>query len=430
MLCAVTQRARAATGASSALARRMSARLTGDPIATLESLLSISVADRALALVQASDLVARALHADKVDAFLYDGSRDTLVAVGSSTQPLSALQKKHGLDVLPVANGGRTVEVYRTGVTYACGRADEDPEELRGIKETLRVRSEIAVGLDVAGRRRGVLLLASQQADLWSAEDVRFTEAVARWVGAVVRQAELVEQLEASALEAGRRSAAEELVTVLAHDLRHFIYPVDLGLQVLQRRAERDARAEDVRDAARSRRSLARLNALVNDILDVARIEQGFLTIEARSVALVPLLEELAGSLSTSEHPVVVVAREEVTAQVDPVRFRQCIENLTTNAITHSPRLTPVTITVSCFAGDDGRMARVDVADQGPGVAPEIAPHIFERFVTGPQRRRGLGLGLYLARQIVLMHHGDLTVNSAPDKGARFTVTVPCGVDG
>lgn len=401
----------------------MAAQLEGDPIATLENLLSIPVADRALALVQVSDLVARALRADKVDAFLYDGTRDTLVAVGSSVQPLSTLQKKHGLDVLPVANGGRAVETYRTGVTYASGRVDEDVEELRGIKETLRVRSQIAVALDVAGSRRGVLLLASLEPDRWDGESVRFTEAVARWVGSVVRQAELVEQLEASAREAGRRLAAEELVTVLAHDLRHFIHPVDLGLQLLQRRAERDERPDDVRDVTRARRSLARLGALVNDILDVTRLERGILSVELRPVALVALVEELAAALSTPEHPVVAVARDEAVAQVDPARLRQCLENLVANAIAHSPRLAPVTITVSSA---EGRVARVDVDDRGPGVAPELLPHIFERYVTGAQTRRGLGLGLFLARQIAVLHGGDLTVEASPERGARFTLTVPC----
>ena len=76
------------------------------------------------------DLVAAATGADKIDAFLYDAARDSLVAVGTSTQPLSALQRQHGLDVLQIANGGRVVHVFKTGQTFVSGRLDQDMEEL------------------------------------------------------------------------------------------------------------------------------------------------------------------------------------------------------------------------------------------------------------------------------------------------------------
>jgi hypothetical protein len=71
--------------------------------------------------MHATDLIAEALRADKVDAFLYDPTRDALEAVGSSNQPLSALQRKHGLDFLPIANGGRVVWVFQNWKTYVTG---------------------------------------------------------------------------------------------------------------------------------------------------------------------------------------------------------------------------------------------------------------------------------------------------------------------
>ena len=156
---------------------------------TLERLLAISVSDLKSALTEASDLVAEALKADKVDSFVYDAQRDTLVAVGASRQPLSALQKRLGLDTLPVSNGGRTVEVYRTGRSFGSGRIDEDVEELRGVREGLKVRSEIGVAFEVSGVRRGVLMLASLERERWTEEDVRFAESVGRWVSSVLHQA-------------------------------------------------------------------------------------------------------------------------------------------------------------------------------------------------------------------------------------------------
>src|SRR3954467_1159929 len=102
-------------------------------LVTLQRLLEIPAADLQSALTHATNALAEALQADKVDAFLYDERRDSLVAVGTSTQPLSNLQKKLGLDVLPLSNGGRVVYVYKTGEVFRTGDLQQDPEELKGI---------------------------------------------------------------------------------------------------------------------------------------------------------------------------------------------------------------------------------------------------------------------------------------------------------
>src|SRR4051812_13939326 len=97
----------------------------------LESLLRLPAGDLKATLNHVSDLLAGATAADKVDAFLYDPGRDSLVAIGTSTQPLSALQRKHGLDVLPLANRGCTVEVFETGKTFYSGHLEAEAGELR-----------------------------------------------------------------------------------------------------------------------------------------------------------------------------------------------------------------------------------------------------------------------------------------------------------
>jgi two-component system OmpR family sensor kinase len=204
---------------------------------TLEHLLEISGADLQVALATASDLVASALNADKVDVFMYDPTRDSLVALGSSHQPLSATQKRHGLDVLPVANGGRVVHVYKTASCFLTGELERDPEELRGVKEVLRIRSKMGVPLYLGDRLRGVLMIASQQPDFWKEEDVPFAVSVARWIGIVAHRAELTAEISRNAMEQGRRAVADELVTVLAHDLRNYLSPLDMRLRSMRLRA-------------------------------------------------------------------------------------------------------------------------------------------------------------------------------------------------
>jgi signal transduction histidine kinase len=190
-----------------------------------------------------------------------------------------------------------------------------------------------------------------------------------------------------------------------------------------------EGRLDDVRASTKARRGLARLSGLVNDILDVARVEQGLLVVDARATSLVPLVEEVVGLLSSQTQPIVVEAREHVAAVVDPARVRQCLENILVNAIKHSPERSPVNVVVARLATASGDVARIDVVDQGPGVPPDILPFIFDRFVSrpGPRNQTGLGLGLFLARRIALLHGGELAVESERQRGARFTLTLPCG---
>jgi signal transduction histidine kinase len=394
----------------------------------LEGLLRIPAGDLQSTLIHASDLVAAATGADKIDAFLYDPSRDSLVALGTSNQPLSALQRKLGLNVLQLSNGGRTVEVFRTGKLFLHGDVQNDPEELKGLRDALGIRSHLGVPFEVGGERRGVLLAASLKPDFFSAEDARMTETVSRWVGLVAHRAELTEAIRRGATEQGRRAGAEELVTVLAHDLRNYLSPMRARLGVLRHRAE-TLRAEGMlEDVNAMGRSVARLEGLVSDILDVARLDRGMFEVTTQSVDLGALAQDVAGVFGNPQHPVHVSVQtgDPVRVLGEPARLRQCLENLIANALQKSPNHAAVTVTVQKEVQVNGEaIARVDVVDEGPGIPEEMMPHLFERFATSRLREGGLGLGLYLAKRIATAHGGDLTALSEPGRGARFTLKLP-----
>jgi two-component system, OmpR family, sensor kinase len=116
-------------------------------LTTLEQLLAIEATDLRDALTQVAQLLSEALAADKFDAFLYDPAVSTLVSLGVSDTPMGHHQRAAGLDRLPIANRGRTVQVFQTQTGYCTGHADQDPDELVGIVETLGVRSTVAVPL-------------------------------------------------------------------------------------------------------------------------------------------------------------------------------------------------------------------------------------------------------------------------------------------
>lgn len=392
---------------------------------TLERLLEVPSADLSTALSFACDAVAAAMRADKVDAFLLDPAKHTLVAVGTSSQPLSSLQRRVGLDVLPIANGGRIVHVFETRRPFRSGRLTEDSSELKGIREVLKIDSKVGAPIEVGGELRGVLMVASQQRDFFTEADERFVVSVSRWVGDIAHRAELLEATARNAVEQGRRAAAEELVTVLAHDLRNFISPISTRVQLIQLRAARDGRDADARDADAALKGIERLTRLITDLLDVARIDQGMFRLDLQPLDLGALAADVAATLTTPEHEVRVLAAEQVIVCADPSRMRQCLENLISNGLHHSPRGSPVSVMIGKKTVDGGaEVGLLDVVDEGPGVPAELLPRLFERFSAG-DRSSGLGLGLYLVRRIVAAHRGEVSVESSPGKGARFHVELP-----
>jgi two-component system OmpR family sensor kinase len=392
----------------------------------LEQLFMLSGMEMKAVLSSAADVTASCMHADKVDAFLYDPTRDSLVALGRSQQPLSAIQKRLGLDVLQVSNGGRAVDVFLGGRTFACGELEHDQEELRGVKVGLGVRSTIGVPLDFGGTIRGVLMLASQEPNFWHAEDVAFAETIARWVSLLAHRAELVEQATRAAEQQAQRAAAEELITVVAHDLRNAMAPMQMRVQRLIKRRADKQRDDDAADLDVVAKLLRRFDTMLSDVLDVARIKQSLFRVQLEPVALKPVLQELLAVLGTPERPLQLHAAEDVTAVVDPARLRQALENLLANALKHSPPGTSVFVLLTRERHNDGEWACIDVVDQGPGVPASLVPIIFERFVKGTNASGGLGLGLYLSKQIALLHNGDLTVHTEPGGGARFRLSLPC----
>jgi len=391
---------------------------------TLQSLLAIRPMDLRGTLNQAADLIVPALGAEKIDVFLYDPSKETLVAQGTSHTPMGRRQHEIGMDRLPLANGGGIVRVFRRGESRIENHVDRDPEELIGFTEGLGVRSIIETPLMVGDERRGVLAAASSQPDQFSDQDLRFLETVAQWVGMVAHRTELTEGIGQAAREAVRQETAEELVRVLAHDLNNYLTPLRGHLQLIEREAKREGMARQVAYAERASTALQRLSRLVADLLDVGRLEEGLFSLSFRPVDLVALVNEIATMLRTPDADILVGVPEELWIEADPDRLRQALENLLTNALRYSPAGVPVTLRVDLQTRDHGEWVVITVQDQGPGISPEMQPRIFDRFSFG-SGSTGLGIGLYLARGIAEAHGGELTLDSSPGQGAAFHLSLP-----
>ncbi len=394
-------------------------------LATLEHLLTIQTLEVTAALNEASQWMAAALGADKVDAFLHDPATDSLVALGTSDTPMGRLQHRLGLNRLPLANGGRAVATYQTGASFRTGHTDDDPDDLLGMRRGLGVRSTVAAPIVVDGARRGVLVANAARSDAFSAADLRFTEAVGRWVGQLAHRAALTEHLAQESAAQARHLAAEELIAVLAHDLRTPLTPARGYLDLLQRSAARDGRRDDLRYAAQGLLALGRVQEMIAALLDAGRLAQDLFALDPRPVDLAALARVTVEALRTPEADLTVRGPRVLVAEhVDPERLRQALENLLGNALAHAPTGTPVVVEVAQERREDETWAVLCVRDTGPGIPPALLPTLFDRFALGPAST-GLGLGLYLARGIAQAHGGTLSVESRLGAGTTFRLALP-----
>jgi signal transduction histidine kinase len=217
--------------------------------------------------------------------------------------------------------------------------------------------------------------------------------------------------------------------------LRHFVADVSHELKSpltsIQGFAQAllDGTAGDEETRAKAARIIdsesRRLKRQVDELLELSRMQSGQARLVKESV-------DITDVLSRSMEIYAVQAREKgvelhlytepgLTVMGDADRLEQVFNNLLDNAIKNSPSGSPVNVT----GRRGGDMVRVTVADSGPGIPADQLDHVFERFYQVPGVRTGVGLGLTIAREIVLAHGGTIEVSSQPGEGARFTVSLP-----
>jgi hypothetical protein len=242
------------------------------------------------------------------------------------------------------------------------------------------------------------------------------------------RQAEEARELE-RLREAVR--TRDEFLSVASHELKTPLTPLQLKLTAMLRaielHPEAPLSAERVaRDLDLARRQVHKLADLIEDMLDVSRISVGKLHLNPEPLDLAPLVREVVirytPQAAQAGCSVEVEAAAPVEGTWDRRRLEQVVTNLLANALKYGAGK-PVHMRVGVEAGQ----AVLTVRDEGIGISPEHQPHIFERFVRAVSERNysGMGLGLFITREIVHAHGGTLGVQSELGKGALFTVTLP-----
>ena len=174
-----------------------------------------------------------------------------------------------------------------------------------------------------------------------------------------------------------------------------------------------------------------RLGQLIDDLLDVSRIEGGVMRLDKKVVQIASLIDR-AARLTRARYPIVVERVIEADAEavcVDPARFTQILINLFVNAARYKkPGEETARCKVSVHLSKDGRVC-VDVTDFGCGMDSDRLTHIFEPFYQGDMTKRraagGAGLGLTIVKGIVEAHNGTVSVRSTPGVSTTFTVSIP-----
>ncbi|NUZ05570.1 hybrid sensor histidine kinase/response regulator [Piscinibacter koreensis] len=247
-----------------------------------------------------------------------------------------------------------------------------------------------------------------------------------RHIGVMIDITEHV-QREQALLESSRRK--DEFLAMLAHELRNPLAPIAAAAYVLQV-AHGDA-AKIERASAIIDRQVRHMVALVDDLLDVARVTRGQVTLAREELDL----QRAVGEAVEQVRPVIEARRHQLTVSTAPgrvlvfgdaKRLVQVITNLLTNAAKYTPEGGRIAIDLAV----DAATVHLSVSDSGQGMTPELVAHCFDLFVQAERARDraagGLGIGLPLVRSLVELHGGSVAAESAgPGHGSRFTVTLP-----
>ncbi|MBE7366487.1 PAS domain-containing protein [Ramlibacter pallidus] len=228
-------------------------------------------------------------------------------------------------------------------------------------------------------------------------------------------------------VEADRRK--DEFIATLAHELRNPLAPIRTGLEILRRVGELPPPAARTRDMME--RQLTHLVRLVDDLLDVSRVSRGKLELRTERLDVEQVLnhaiEASQPSVDAAGHVLALdLPPEPLVVRGDLTRLAQVFSNLVNNASKYTPRGGRIDVQVRRDAG----RARIAVTDNGSGIAAEVLPQVFDLFAQGSQMAHGgqggLGIGLWLVRRLVELHHGTIMAHSdGPGRGSTFTVRLP-----
>jgi len=218
----------------------------------------------------------------------------------------------------------------------------------------------------------------------------------------------------------------DEFIAVAAHELRNPLNAMVLNWRLLERMPSLSAAPAERKLIERLRMQLARLSSLVDRLLDVTRVRFGTFDLYRETFELTGLIGEIVNrfAIENSAIPISLKLEPRIEGSWDRLRIDQVVSNLVSNAIKYGEGK-PIAVSASVSSGH----AVVTVRDHGKGISSADLDRVFERFERARERSKdgGLGLGLWITKQIVESHGGTVVVESEPGNGSTFIVRLPLG---
>ena len=233
-------------------------------------------------------------------------------------------------------------------------------------------------------------------------------------------------ELETRQKEAERLNQLKnEFLASTSHELRTPLHTIIGFADLLSEELEGPLNVTQREFVSHIRRDSDHLLGLINDVLDLSRIEAGRLELHVDSLSLRNAISEAVSAIKSQANAKSVRVSGDDIGELhviaDPIRLRQILYNLLNNAV----KFTSAGGEVSVHAEEDGRMVRVTVADTGVGISPEEESKIFDRFYQAGNKSGGTGLGLAICKQLIEMQGGSISVQSEPGRGSRFYFDLP-----
>jgi PAS domain S-box-containing protein len=302
----------------------------------------------------------------------------------------------------------------------------QDPAAIERLRQQ-GVRSSMVVPLNARGRMLGAIsFITAGSGRRYRAHDLRLAEDLARRVALALDNALLYREAQ-QALE-----ARDAFLSVAAHELKTPATLILAHAELLQRRAEREGTASerDLRSLHMLGAQTHRLDRLIQAVLDVSRLQGGALVLDRHALDLVELARHVVEEFTvmvTDHQLLFVAASEPQIVEGDSLRLEQVLQNLVQNAIKYSPNGSTIRVQVERLNAE----VALSVGDQGIGVPQAVIPELFRPFYRAKNIDpgvAGLGIGLYVVKELVSLHNGSVQVDSSEGQGSRFTVLLPLRV--
>ncbi|MDT3401373.1 sensor histidine kinase [Mucilaginibacter terrae] len=218
----------------------------------------------------------------------------------------------------------------------------------------------------------------------------------------------------------------EDFISIASHEMKTPLTSIKGNIQLLERMAQKKNDTDYFNGFATATKSIGRLERLINDLLDVSKIQSGKVEFHYTSFNFDELVEDAVKGVqvTTKTHQLNIASKCHTFVNADFGRLEQVLINLLSNAVKYSPAANEVMI----YVGKTGEYIKVSITDKGIGINADDQKKIFERFYRAEhttEKFPGVGVGLYVSNQIVKEHKGTLWVESDEGKGSVFNFTIP-----